>query len=147
MLSSIPNTLVNKAKRSKRKRKNRDNSEILETDRQMIEDSYEESYESSNESDEEAIPESEEEKLAKRKWFYRQNELKKVKWDLFIMLLATWNCFTIPINSAFEPKGMQTFWFEAINSFIDIIFMIDVIINFRVTYMNQKTGEEEFDLK
>ena len=67
MLSSIPNTLVNKAKRSKRKRKNRDTSEILETDRQMIEDSYEESYESSNESDEEAIPESEEEKLAKRK--------------------------------------------------------------------------------
>ena len=42
---------------------------------------------------------------------------------------------------------MESVWFEIFNALIDILFMVDVIINFRTTYMNPKTGEEVFDLK
>jgi len=42
---------------------------------------------------------------------------------------------------------MQTVWFEAINAAIDFVFMIDVVVNFRITYISKKTGEEEFGLK
>ena len=53
-------------------------------------DSSECSHEFSDESEEE-IPETEEEKINRRKCFFRLNDIKKVKWDLFIMILATWN--------------------------------------------------------
>lgn len=42
---------------------------------------------------------------------------------------------------------METIWFELFNAFIDILFMVDVFINFRTSYINSKTGEEIFDLK
>lgn len=98
-----------------------------------------------NLSDEEIIPEDE--KWKSRKCFWQMNEQVRIKWDLFVMILATWNCFSIPFNVAFEPDFMTTIWMDLFNAVIDILFMIDVIINFRTSYINSKTGEEIFDLK
>lgn len=42
---------------------------------------------------------------------------------------------------------MNSIWFNLFDSSIDILFMIDVFINFRTSYINSKTGEEIFDLK
>lgn len=36
---------------------------------------------------------------------------------------------------------------ELLNAFIDLLFIIDVFVNFRTSYVNTKTGEEIFDLK
>lgn len=42
---------------------------------------------------------------------------------------------------------MESKYFLIFNAIIDLLFMIDVFINFRTTYVNAKTGEEIFDKK
>ena len=59
-------------------------------------------------------------------------------WDILIILLALWNCIYIPIDVAYKPEkgpGMV-----ASDSVIDILFALDVVINFMTTYINPKTG-------
>jgi len=42
---------------------------------------------------------------------------------------------------------MDSIWFNMFDAVIDILFMVDVFINFRTSFVNSKTGEEIFDLK
>ena len=35
-------------------------------------------------------------------------------------------------------------YFDIFNSFIDVMFVVDIIVNFRTTYFNMKTGEEVY---
>ena len=37
------------------------------------------------------------------KCLIRHNKPWKMKWDLYVMLLAVWNCFSIPFEVAFDP--------------------------------------------
>jgi CRP-like cAMP-binding protein len=93
----------------------------------------------------EEVPDDE--KWKDRKCFWQMNEQTRIRWDLFVMVLATWNCFTIPFNAAFRPVIMENIYFEIFNACIDILFMVDVAICFRTSFMNPKTGEEVFDIK
>lgn len=58
------------------------------------------------------------------------------------MLLAAWNTFQIPIDVAFEPAIFAKRIFFYLNSFVDVIFFIDILVNFRSAYIDTKTGEE-----
>jgi hypothetical protein len=58
------------------------------------------------------------------------------------MLLAIWNCFTIPVEVAFEPEELEHPIFLVINSMIDLLFAVDLFIVFRTTYVDTYTGEE-----
>lgn len=58
------------------------------------------------------------------------------------MVLAIYNCFSIPLEVSLEPEEMKSTTFDVINFFIDFCFLIDLIINFRTTYIHQKTGSE-----
>lgn len=42
--------------------------------------------------------------VVRPKWILRQQEPNRVNWDLFVMLLASYNCFSIPFGIAFEPS-------------------------------------------
>lgn len=42
------------------------------------------------------------------KLMMRVNDPKRVKWDLFVMALATWNCIWIPLVIAFEPEAAHS---------------------------------------
>jgi hypothetical protein len=56
--------------------------------------------------------------------------------------LAVWNCFWIPYSVAFSLEaslGIQLF-----NNTIDLLFFIDIIVNFRTTYIT-KDGEEIYE--
>ena len=66
----------------------------------------------------------------------------KTRWDLFIMLLATYNCYQIPLDIAFEPALFNTTAFRIINGIIDFLFFIDICISFRTTYLDERTGFE-----
>ena len=68
-----------------------------------------------------------------------------MRWDLYVMLLALWNCISLPFEVAFEPE--KTKLYEAGERFIDICFLIDIILAFRTTYVNKKTGFEVLDSK
>lgn len=73
---------------------------------------------------------------------FRPNGNFRVRWDLFVMVLATWNCFSIPITVAFEPAFAETLVMFILNSCIDIFFLLDIFINFRTSFIHPNTGEE-----
>lgn len=64
------------------------------------------------------------------------NESKKIRWDLLIMILSLFNCFTIPIEVAFETPFMKSPAVQVFNYIIDIIFFMDICIAFRTVYID-----------
>ena len=75
------------------------------------------------------------------------NDSRKTQWDLFVMILATFNVFVIPLDVGFSPESFQSFWFKFFNYIIDLFFFIDIIVSFRTTYINERTGAEVKDVK
>ena len=71
----------------------------------------------------------------------------RIKWDLIIIILAIYNSIAIPISLAFDPPSFTYFWILALNNFIDLMFLCDMVMQFRTSYFNPITGDEEFDLK
>ena len=82
-----------------------------------------------------------------RKWFWQINQSLRIKWEILVMLLAIWNWFWVPFDAAFSPNFANSIEMELFNSFIDLLYMFDIFINFRTSYIEARTGEEIFDLK
>ena len=81
------------------------------------------------------------------KYMLRQNDPQKTKWDLIIIFLAIYNSFQIPFEIAFDPVDMKLPAFYVLNSCIDLVFLLDIIVNFRTTFYDIETGDEVFDSK
>lgn len=64
------------------------------------------------------------------------NDSLKFKWDILIILGAILNCFCIPIQIAFNPKSMQGPEFQMINYVIDFIFVCDIFVSLRTSYID-----------
>ena len=77
----------------------------------------------------------------------RQNDPRMSRWDLFIIILAFYNCFSIPFQTAFNPPVMDSVGFLVFNSCIDFCFFLDIVITFRTTYYDPNSGDEVFDKK
>ena len=58
------------------------------------------------------------------------------------MVLALWNSFAEPVEIAFEPPSFKNPSIVLTNWIINIIFALDIMLNFRTTYKNEITGEE-----
>jgi hypothetical protein len=87
------------------------------------------------------------EKLELPGLMWRHDSSFRMKWDLFVMSLALYNCIMIPYNVAFQVQstGEESTGasIEAIvDRVIDVLFLTDVILNFRTTYINAKTNLE-----
>jgi hypothetical protein len=63
------------------------------------------------------------------------------------MVLATFNCFQIPVDVAFAPESFEKPYFKAINGLIDFFFFLDIVVSFRTTFMDDKLGVEVNDTK
>ena len=61
------------------------------------------------------------------------------------MFLATVNCFQVPYNVAFGADTSALGF--ALNAIIDLFFILDILINFRTSFVNEITGMEIFDLR
>ena len=72
---------------------------------------------------------------------FKPNDNFKSKWDMVIIILAIFNCFTIPMKTAFEPPGMNSVLFTVINSIVDLVFLLDIIITFRTAYIDDYGNE------
>ena len=48
---------------------------------------------------------------------------------------------------AFEPPSLDMTFNKVINVVADVIYILDVIINFRTTVFNELTNDEIFDTK
>ena len=78
-------------------------------------------------------------------WLMRIASPFRIRWDLFVMALATWNCFSIPFIVAFTPELSSNPVILYLNYLIDVIFFLDIVLNFRTTYFSGKTGDEIYD--
>ena len=67
----------------------------------------------------------------------------KDDWDFLVMIAACWNVFLMPIEIAFTFHSVTV---DVINLCVDFIFIIDMIIVFRTTIMDEY-GNEISDYK
>ena len=69
-------------------------------------------------------------------------------WNNAVILLAMYNSITIPIAIFYADDGPTLIASESIalcDAVIDLIFLIDVILTFRTTYLDTVLGQEETD--
>jgi hypothetical protein len=78
---------------------------------------------------------------------FRESENFKVRWDILIIVFAIYNSITIPLGIAFDPDGLNSIGFSIFDSTVDLVFFIDLFVNFRTTYINTENGEEIKDPK
>ena len=66
------------------------------------------------------------------------------------MICAVYNCIYLPVEQSFL-KGDECFveflFIDGFNLFVDFLYFVDIVLNFRTTYQNLQTGEEVQDIK
>lgn len=70
---------------------------------------------------------------------------RKQNWDLFVVALAIYNSFMIPIDFSFYFEWRSLAIAYVIDLMIDMIFLADVIIAFLTSFVDKKNGKEIFD--
>ncbi|XP_028401335.1 potassium voltage-gated channel subfamily H member 6-like isoform X2 [Dendronephthya gigantea] len=78
-------------------------------------------------------------------WTIRHDSLCKAIWDWIVLLLVIYTAIEVPYNVAFilpmyTKVQYKTTW-EIINLHVDFMFVIDVIINFRTTYVQGRSAK------
>ena len=68
-----------------------------------------------------------------------------MRWEVLIMASATFNGFMTSYFIAFEPKYEFTQGWDQINILIDIIFIIDIFVKMRTTFINEVISQEIVD--
>ncbi|XP_064623498.1 potassium voltage-gated channel subfamily H member 1-like isoform X2 [Lineus longissimus] len=59
----------------------------------------------------------------------------KAAWDWMILALTFYTAVMVPLNVAFKNKTMDTVPLIVIDSIVDVIFFIDIILNFHTTFV------------
>lgn len=77
----------------------------------------------------------------------KQDHPLRKKWDVLIIAFSLYNCIELPMEAAFDWRALQDTYSitERLNHVIDFMFFIDIVMNFRTTYFNARTGEEIID--
>jgi hypothetical protein len=71
----------------------------------------------------------------------------KLYWDILIIIMALYNSIIIPVEIAWNDPFFGGIFEITIESFINMAFMIDIFLNFRITYISSVSGDEIFDPK
>ena len=69
-------------------------------------------------------------------FIFRHSDTFRMRWDLFVIVLALWNCLSIPYTVSFEVSIDDLLALVIFERVIDICFFLDIIFNFRTTYIN-----------
>jgi hypothetical protein len=72
------------------------------------------------------------------------NDTRKTAWDIFIISVAIYNCFSIPLKIAFDPPILESTFAEVTDNIIDLLFIVDIFVAFRTTFYDFETGDEIF---
>ena len=66
----------------------------------------------------------------------------KMKWDIVMLFLILYNVIMVPVRICFEveaPAGSIEFWLE---TFFDMLFLVDIVLNFNSAYVNDEGSLE-----
>jgi hypothetical protein len=77
----------------------------------------------------------------------RMNDPKKTIWELFVIILAIYNAFFIPVEIAFTPPELKEAFWTFVNTLVDCVFLADIFVQFRTTHYDIDTGDECYDAK
>ena len=66
----------------------------------------------------------------------------RIKWDIFVILLATISWFLVPYNISFQNEFDNTIYSDIFDAFMNFWFIFDIFINFRTTYVDDSTQDE-----
>jgi CRP-like cAMP-binding protein len=81
------------------------------------------------------------------KWIIRESGATRFYWDLVVISMAVYTSITTPFFLAFNPSWSSSIGTILIDWIVNIIFIIDIGVNFRTTYINTKTGKEIWEPK
>ena len=76
-------------------------------------------------------------------YIIRYNSKFKRRWDMSVILMVIWNLYFIPLHAAFyyeNPDDIDS-GMRLIDDFMDVLFIVDVVINFRSTFVDEKGNE------
>ena len=85
-------------------------------------------------------------KIQESKYILRVNSQAKLRWDIVVMIIAIYNTFTISLDIAYEPEQFKSNGFRAFNYLTDIVFFVDMGLNFRTAFYDFE-GNEVVDPK
>ena len=91
---------------------------------------------------EDEFEEKEDYKKLMKKGIIKFDHPLRENWDIFIILLTVYNCIELPLHAAFADYKDKGGLSDAINLLIDMINAIDIVLNFRTTFLNKLTGQE-----
>lgn len=69
-------------------------------------------------------------------------------WNNFIIMLAMYNSLTIPIQIFYKTAAIswiQGYPITMVDAFVDLFFLIDIIVTFRTTFLDSKQSIEVVD--
>jgi hypothetical protein len=66
----------------------------------------------------------------------------KLYWDILIIISALYFSVIIPVEIAFNPVILNKALEISAEAIINMIFTIDIILTFRMTYISPTSGEE-----
>jgi hypothetical protein len=66
----------------------------------------------------------------------------KTVWDWVILLLTFYTSLLVPYHAAFKSKSLDDVPLLVIDSIVDVIFFIDIILNFHTTYVHTSKSFE-----
>lgn len=66
----------------------------------------------------------------------------KVAWDLFIILIAIYLTISVPYYISFSKSTLSSTITFAIHLFISFLFIIDIVLSFRTSFLSNATSEE-----
>ena len=70
-----------------------------------------------------------ESQMKNRRCMFRNGHGWQEKWDIFVMLLAVYNSFTIPLQVMFHPHSMDHPVYILVDLIINIVFICDMLVN------------------
>jgi hypothetical protein len=75
--------------------------------------------------------------ISKKAWLLYPNDNFKIYWDILMAIILLQTCFTTPLQFAFQDEIESFGWFMLFNYSMDILFFVDIIINFNSAYQNE----------
>ena len=81
------------------------------------------------------------------KYVIGAKSIKRFAWDIFIIIFASINAISLPLDIAFENEIKQLDIYgplKVLDNFTMYVFIVDMILGFFTSYINVQSGEEVF---
>jgi hypothetical protein len=67
-------------------------------------------------------------------------------WNFFVLTLTFYNCFELPLDFGYTWADDTEYDIKMVRDvFVQTMFMIDMLLQFRISYFDEDSGEEIFD--